>query len=71
MALRPTHGDYVAHIQADTARFRAALAACDPATAVPSCPRWTAMDLVAHHARVVHLWATFVEHHPPLRGGRC
>lgn len=44
---RLSAGGYLDHIRSESARFRAALAACDPDAPVPSCPEWTAADLLS------------------------
>ncbi len=45
---RLEYADYLAHIRRDSARFREVLAGCDPAAPVPSCPDWSAVDLLWH-----------------------
>lgn len=45
---RLTPGGYLSHVDADSARFREALATCDSTGRVPSCPDWTAHHLLAH-----------------------
>jgi uncharacterized protein (TIGR03083 family) len=52
--------DYLEHLRADSARFAEVLAAANPATEVPSCPGWTAADLVWHLAEVQSTWGTIV-----------
>ncbi len=52
--------DFLAHLRADTFRFAEVLAATDPAAQVPSCPDWTAADLVWHLAEVQLFWAAIV-----------
>lgn len=61
---QPTFEDYRRHIRVESARIRSTLRTCEPDAVVPSCPGWTAMALLGHHARVLHLWATFVERRP-------
>src|SRR4051794_32457401 len=61
---RLSHDDYLEHIKADSARFRAVLADCDPATRVPSCPDWDAGDLLWHLGEVQHFWATMLRQRP-------
>lgn len=53
--------DYLAHVRADSARFAEVLAAADPSLPVPSCPDWTAADLLWHLAEVQLLWGTIAE----------
>lgn len=52
--------DYIAHLRADSERFVQALAACDPSAPVPSCPEWTAADLLWHLGEVQLFWGTIV-----------
>src|SRR5580765_3412042 len=52
--------DYLAHLRADSARFAAVLAGTDPGAPVPSCPDWSAGDLVAHLTQVQTFWGTIV-----------
>jgi uncharacterized protein (TIGR03083 family) len=53
--------DYLTHLRADSARFAEVLGAADPALPVPTCPGWTASDLLWHLAEVQLFWATIVE----------
>jgi len=48
---------YLSHIVSESARFREVLADCDPEARVPSCPDWTAADLLWHLATVQRWWA--------------
>ncbi|MEU6249052.1 maleylpyruvate isomerase family mycothiol-dependent enzyme [Glycomyces sp. NPDC047010] len=41
-----------AHLVTEAARFRTAALAADPAARVPSCPEWTATDLLDHVTEV-------------------
>jgi uncharacterized protein (TIGR03083 family) len=52
--------DSLAHIRAESARFATALAGADPAAHVPSCPDWTAADLLWHLGEVQFFWATVI-----------
>jgi uncharacterized protein (TIGR03083 family) len=52
--------DYLAHLRADSARFAEVLAAADPEAPVPTCPDWTADDLLWHLGEVQHFWGTIV-----------
>jgi uncharacterized protein (TIGR03083 family) len=52
--------DFLAHIRAESARFLDALSDTDPAAPVPTCPDWTAADLLWHLAEVQLLWGTIV-----------
>lgn len=56
--------DYLAHLRSESARFREALAACDPDARVPSCPDWAAADLLWHLATVQHWWAEVLGRRP-------
>ena len=49
--------DRARHIQEESDRLGAVLAGCDPAAAVPSCPGWTALDLLSHVVTVQRFWA--------------
>jgi uncharacterized protein (TIGR03083 family) len=48
------------HIQDESDRFGAVLATTDPASRVPTCPDWTAVDLLKHLIRVHQFWATVI-----------
>ena len=48
------------HIQAESDRFAAVLATCDPASRVPTCPEWSADDLLKHLVRVHQFWAAVI-----------
>ncbi|WP_229856787.1 maleylpyruvate isomerase family mycothiol-dependent enzyme [Nocardioides flavus (ex Wang et al. 2016)] len=48
---------YLAHLRAESARFREVLADCDPTARVPSCPDWDAAALLWHLAIVQRHWA--------------
>ncbi|MGO9083109.1 MAG: maleylpyruvate isomerase family mycothiol-dependent enzyme [Streptosporangiaceae bacterium] len=52
--------DYLAHLARESARFGAAIAAAPAGAAVPSCPAWTADDLLWHLAWVQSWWAAIV-----------
>ena len=43
--------DLLAAVRAESARFADALEATDPAAPVPTCPDWTAADLLWHLAQ--------------------
>lgn len=47
-------------IQDESDRFGAVLGACDPARAVPTCPGWTAVDLLSHLVVVQRFWAVVI-----------
>lgn len=53
--------DYLAHLRADSARFVEVLVAADPAAPVPTCPGWTAADLLWHLGEVQLSWGTIAE----------
>ena len=55
---------YLDHIRTESARFRAALADCDPSARVPTCPDWDAADLLWHLAKVQLFWAKVIRHRP-------
>ena len=55
---------YLAHIERESALFRAALAGCAPDAPVPSCPEWTAADLLWHLCTVQHYWTTMLHQRP-------
>jgi uncharacterized protein (TIGR03083 family) len=52
--------DYLSHLRTESARFAGVLRATDPAAPVPSCPDWTADDLLWHLAEVFFFWGTVV-----------
>lgn len=52
--------DYLAHIASESARFGRVLAATAPDTQVPTCPDWTADDLLWHLGEVQWFWGTIV-----------
>jgi uncharacterized protein (TIGR03083 family) len=55
---------YLDHLRTESARFRSALAGCDPAARVPTCPDWDAADLLWHLAGVQLFWAKVLRHRP-------
>lgn len=56
--------DYLIAIRRESARFRDVLADCDPSAPVPSCPEWTAADLLWHLTTVQHWWEAMVTNRP-------
>lgn len=52
--------DHIAHVRRESERFRECLAVADPAARVPSCPEWTAADLLWHLAEVQLFWSVIV-----------
>ncbi len=52
--------DYLDHLARESARFGQALREAAPDTPVPSCPDWTADDLLWHLAEVQWFWGTIV-----------
>jgi uncharacterized protein (TIGR03083 family) len=52
--------DFVSHVRSESARFVEVLTGLEPTTPVPSCPDWTAADLVWHLGEVQTLWGTIV-----------
>jgi len=61
---RLPYPDYAAAIRRESQRFRDVLADCDPAAPVPSCPEWTAADLLWHMTTVHHWWCAMVTNRP-------
>jgi uncharacterized protein (TIGR03083 family) len=55
--------DYLAHLAAESARFRDAVTQAAPDAAVASCPDWNADDLLWHLGEVQWLWGTVVREH--------
>jgi uncharacterized protein (TIGR03083 family) len=55
---------YLEHIRLESARFREVLADCDPAVRVPTCPDWSAEDLLWHLATVQRVWSRIVVDRP-------
>ncbi len=53
-------GRYLELLRADSARFVEVLAGADPSAGVPSCPDWTAADLLWHLTEVQWFWGTIV-----------
>jgi uncharacterized protein (TIGR03083 family) len=52
--------DYLGFVRSESARFAAALAEVDASAPVPSCPEWTATDLLWHLAEVQLFWGAIV-----------
>ena len=48
---------YLSHLVSESSRFREVLGDCFPEARVPSCPEWTAADLLWHLATVQRWWA--------------
>jgi uncharacterized protein (TIGR03083 family) len=61
---RLSASQYLSAIESESARFREALADADPAAPVPSCPAWSALDLLNHLTDVQSSWAWTVENRP-------
>lgn len=55
---------YLEHIRSESVRFGAVLAGCDPTAPVPSCPDWSAADLLWHLTTVQWFWTTAVIDRP-------
>jgi uncharacterized protein (TIGR03083 family) len=56
----PSDLDFIAHLIRESARFADAIRQAAPAEPVPTCPGWTADDLLWHLAEVQWFWATIV-----------
>ena len=52
--------DYLAHLAQESARFAEVIAKVSPAVRVPSCPDWSADDLLWHLGEVQWFWGTIV-----------
>lgn len=59
-----TADEYLSHLAADSARFRDSLVGCAPDARVPSCPDWTAADLLWHLTEVHDFWTHVVATRP-------
>ncbi|MGE9782206.1 maleylpyruvate isomerase N-terminal domain-containing protein [Janibacter sp. G368] len=58
---------YLAAIERETRRFRECLADADPGLRVPTCPDWTADDLLWHlGGEVQDFWAWVIAHRPEV-----
>jgi len=55
-----THLDYLVHLARESARFAAVIGDVAPDAAVPSCPAWSADDLLWHLGEVQWFWGTVV-----------
>lgn len=53
--------DYLSHLSAESERFRTAVAAAASNAPVPSCPEWSADDLLWHLGEVQWFWGTIVK----------
>jgi uncharacterized protein (TIGR03083 family) len=56
----PTELDYLTHLGSDSRRFVEVLRDVDGSRPVPTCPDWTADDLLFHLAKVQSFWARIV-----------
>ena len=52
--------DFVEHVRRESARFAACLAGADATARVPTCPDWSADDLLWHLAEVQLFWGAIV-----------
>lgn len=52
--------DYLAHLAQESARFAEVLSEVPPDARVPSCPDWSAEDLLWHLGEVQWFWGTIV-----------
>ena len=64
----PDRAGFLAPIAAESARFLEVLAAADPSARVPTCPDWTADDLLWHLTEVQAFWAAVCEGPVPGEG---
>jgi uncharacterized protein (TIGR03083 family) len=55
---------YLDHIRRESRRFRDVLTDCNPTARVPSCPDWTAADLLWHLTGVQRFWTGVVSTRP-------
>lgn len=65
----PTPLPFVDHLERESLRFATVLADADPAARVPTCPDWSADDLLWHLAEVQWFWGEIVEQGVTERGG--
>ncbi len=67
----PGHGsgardlDYLDHLASESARFAIVMAGTAPEARVPTCPDWTADDLLWHLGEVQWFWGTIVRERSP------
>lgn len=52
---------YLSHLELESRRFVDVLADTDPGAPVPTCPDWTADDLLFHLAKVQMFWARIID----------
>src|SRR5215467_15586275 len=52
--------DFLDHLARESARFAQAIGEAQPGALVPSCPGWTADDLLWHLGEVQWFWGTVV-----------
>ncbi len=52
--------DYLSHLARESARFGSVMNTADPVAPVPTCPGWTAADLLWHLGEVQWFWGTIV-----------
>jgi uncharacterized protein (TIGR03083 family) len=62
--------DYLAHLATESARFGNVLAATAPDAQVPTCPDWTADDLLWHLGEVQWFWGTIVRERVDVAGAQ-
>ena len=55
-----TQVDHLSHLAQESARFAEAIRHAPPEAPVPTCPDWTADDLLWHLANVQYFWGTVV-----------
>ena len=61
---RLSASQYLSAIESESARFREVLGGAEPAAPVPSCPAWSAIDLLNHLAETQAHWAWVVANRP-------
>jgi len=66
---RLTADQYLQCIRRESQRFREVLTDADPTATVPSCPEWTADDLLAHLGGVQRWWTHVITHRPASPDG--
>lgn len=60
MSEHPVSSDRLAVIRAEADRFADVLSSADPEARVPTCPDWSARDLLKHLTQVHQFWAAVI-----------